>query len=75
MSGLGPSVGVRVATLSAGKGFTVALSETGQPWVWGAMGASGAIGLGEKDNVKIKGARTPAPIESLDGRFIVQAGH
>ena len=75
VSGIGASTGLRIATLSAGKGYSLALSETGQPWVWGNMPASGAIGLGEKDKVKIKNARSPTQIESLDGRFIVQARH
>ena len=73
VSGLGPSNGVPVKSLSAGKGYTIALSETGEVWVWGSMGQGGAIGLGEKDGSKVKGARQPTRIDSLQGRTVVQA--
>ena len=48
------SSGVRVRSLSAGKGYTVALSDKGEVYVWGSMGAAAAIGLGERDGVKVK---------------------
>ena len=71
--GLGPSNGVPVSSLSAGKGYTIALSEKGEAWVWGTMGQGGAIGLGDKDGSKVKGARLPTRIETLEGRSVVQA--
>ena len=52
-----------MATVSAGKGYTVALDTTGGLWVWGNMAQSGALGLGEKDGVKVKNARQPTQIE------------
>ena len=73
VSGLGPSSGVPVASLSAGKGYTVALSDNGEVWVWGTMGQGGAIGLGDKEGSKVKGARLPTRIDSLRGRSVVQA--
>ena len=71
--GLGPSNGVPVSSLSAGKGYTIALSEKGEAWVWGTMGQGGAIGLGDKDGSKVKGARLPTRIETLECRSVVQA--
>ena len=73
VTGLGPSNGVPVVSLSAGKGYTIAISETGEAWVWGTMGQGGAIGLGDKDGTKLKGARLPTRIDSLVGRSCVQA--
>ena len=73
VSGLGPSNGVPVVSLSAGKGYTIALSIDGEVWIWGTMGQGGAMGLGEKDGSKIKAARQPTRIDSLQGRAVVQA--
>ena len=38
----------------------------GELWVWGAIGPSGALGLGEKDGNKVKNARTPVLSSILD---------
>ena len=40
--------------------------------MWGAIGPSGALGLGEKDGNKVKNARTVTQIETLAGRRITQ---
>ena len=73
VSGLGPSSGVPVTSLSAGKGYTVAIAKGGEVRVWGSMAAHGAIGLGEVNGLKVKNARQPTRIDALLGRHVVQA--
>ena len=44
---IAPLEKVQVVAVAAGKGYSMALSSDGEVYVWGAMGQSGAIGLGE----------------------------
>ena len=75
--GIGPSHGVRVRSISAGKGYTAAVSDKGEVYVWGAMSPPGAIGLGARDGTVIKNARQPTKLEALEQRCVgqVSAGY
>ena len=77
VQGLGPNSGTPIESISAGRGYSLAVDTSGELWVWGAIGPSGALGLGEKDGNKVKNARTVTQIETLAGRRITQvaAGH
>lgn len=75
--GIGPSHGVRVRSISAGKGYTAAVSDKGEVYVWGAMSPPGAIGLGARDGTVIKNARQPTKLDALEQRCVgqVSAGY
>ena len=75
--GIGPSSGSVIESISAGRGYSLAVDSAGEVWVWGAVASGGALGLGEKDGNKVKNARGVAQIESLAGRRVTQvaAGH
>ena len=45
------------------------VSDVGEVYVWGTMGTAGAIGLGERDGSKLKGARAPAHRYALRQRI------
>ena len=77
VQGLGPSSGTPIESISAGRGYSLAVDTSGELWVWGAIGPSGALGLGEKDGNKVKNARSVTQIETLAGRRVTQvaAGH
>lgn len=77
VQGLGPNSQTPVESMSAGRGYSLAIDKSGELWVWGAIGQGGTLGLGEKDGNKIKNARTVTQIEALYGRRVVQAaaGH
>uniref|UniRef100_A0A6S9VAX5 Uncharacterized protein n=1 Tax=Chrysotila carterae TaxID=13221 RepID=A0A6S9VAX5_CHRCT len=74
--GIGPSSGVPVVSVSAGKSFSVACDGGGGVWVWGVM-PNGALGLGERDGAKVRSARLPTLVDKLSGRHViaVAAGH
>ena len=75
--GIGPSSNTVIESVSAGRGYSLAVDSAGEVWVWGAVGSGGALGLGEKDGNKVKNARSVTQIDSLAGRRVTQvaAGH